>query len=72
MERKRLFTPVKHSDSARWARETLFLALLLNLGEGPLKTVASSASKSNLFFTSMYGASAQPNFGLKPRDILEK
>ncbi len=66
METTCLFTPVNRADSARWVRITIFLALLLNIDESPPKAVATGASKSNLFFSRMFGASAQPRFALVP------
>ena len=67
METTCLFTPVNHAESARWAMQTIFLALLLNPKEGSPKTVATGASKSNLFFSRMFGASAEPRFALVPK-----
>ena len=52
--------------------EYVFLTLLLNPREGSPNVVAAGAARSNLFFSSMYGASAQPNFGLKHRDVFGK
>jgi len=45
--------------------ETLFLTLLLNPDEGSPRMVAAGASKSNLFISNVYGASAEPKFGMK-------
>jgi hypothetical protein len=72
METTSLSNPSSYRESAKRLREWVFLTLLLNPPEGSPIAVAAGASKSNLFFSSMYGASAQPNFGLKPRDAFNK
>ncbi len=65
METIGLSIPSDHYDASRWVMETLFLTLLLNPDEGSLMMVAAGASKSNLFFSNVYGASAEPKFGMK-------
>jgi hypothetical protein len=72
METKSLLNPSSQSESGMKFTGWVFLTLLLNFPAGSPRVVAAGASKSNLFFSSMYGASAQPNFGLKPRDALAK
>jgi len=72
METKSLLNPNSPSESTVKFTEWVFLTLLLNSPEGSPRVVAAGASRSNLFFSSMYGASAQPNFGLKPKDALAK
>ena len=65
-------TSLSNASSYREPRlrfgEWVFLTLLLSPREDSQIVVAAGASKSNLFFSSMYGASAKPNFGLKPRN----
>jgi hypothetical protein len=68
METKRLFSASGSSETLEVERGILFLSLLLNPDVGSPSTVAPGASKSNLFFSKMYGASVKPNLGLKPRD----
>jgi hypothetical protein len=68
METKSLFSASGSRETVDVDREILFLSLLLNPDVGSPSTVAPGASRSNLFFSTMYGASAKPNFGLKPRD----
>jgi hypothetical protein len=68
METKSLFNPSDPAESTMKFREWVFLTLLLGFPARSPRVVAAGASRSNLFFSSMYGASAQPNFGLKPRD----
>ena len=53
------------AESERWVVESLFLTLLLNPDNSSHMVLGASASRSNLFFSSVYGASAEPNFGLK-------
>jgi hypothetical protein len=72
METTSLSKPGSHRESAERFRAYVFLTLLLNPYEGSPIVVAAGASRSNLFFSRMYGASAQPNFGLKPRDAFGK
>ena len=72
METTSLLNPSGPAEAAMKLREWVFLTLLLGFPAGSPRVVAAGASKSNLFFSSMYGASAQPNFGLKPRDALAK
>ena len=72
METTSLSNPGRYRESAKRFREWVFLTLLLNPREDSPIVVAAGASRSNLFFSSMYGASAQPNFGLKPRDAFNK
>jgi hypothetical protein len=67
-----LSDPSSYPESPKRFREWVFLTLLLNPPESSPIAVAAGASKSNLFFSSVYGASAQPNFGLKPRDSFDK
>lgn len=69
METTSLSNPSSHP--AEKFMEYVFLTLLLNPREGSATVVAAGASRSNLFFSRMYGASAQPNFGLKPRDAFD-
>ena len=68
METTSLSNPSSYQESAARFREWVFLTLLLNPREDSPIVVAAGASRSNLFFSSMYGASAKPNFGLKPRN----
>jgi hypothetical protein len=70
METTSLSKPGSHRESAERFSEWVLLTLLLSPHEDSPTVVAVGASRSNLFFSSMYGASAQPNFGLKPRDAL--
>jgi hypothetical protein len=72
METRCLFNPSGQVESAERFSEWVLLTLLLSSHEDSPTVVALGASKSNLFFSSMYGASAQPNFGLKPRDPFRK
>jgi hypothetical protein len=72
METTSLSNPSSYRESAKRLREWVFLTLLLNPREDSPVVVAVGASRSNLFFSSMYGASAQPNFGLKPKDAFDK
>ena len=46
----------------------LFLSFLLDNDVESKSTIAATASRSNLFFARMYGASQKPCFGLKPRN----
>ena len=68
METTSLSYPSSDLESTARSREWVFLTLLLNPCEDSPAVVAAGASRSNLFFSSMYGASAKPNFGLKPRN----
>ena len=52
----------------RWAGMA-FLALLLHPTDESPVVWAAYASESNLFFSNMYGASADIKFGLKPRNV---
>ena len=72
METTSLSDPSNYRELAQRFREWVLLTLLLNPDEDSPIVVAAGASRSNLFFTRMYGASAQPNFGLKPRDAFDK
>jgi hypothetical protein len=72
METTSLSNPSSYRESPERFMEWIFLTLLVNPREDSPTVVAAGASRSNLFFTSMYGASAQPNFGLKPRDAFDK
>jgi len=65
METICLSIPSDHYDASSRVLETVFLALLLNPDEGSSTMVTAGASKSNLFFSSVYGASAEPKFGMK-------
>ena len=53
----------------RWAAGMAFLALLLNPIDESRVGWATYASESNLFFSKMFGASADIKFGLKPRNL---
>jgi hypothetical protein len=68
METEILFSASGSRETVEVERGLLFLSLLLNPDVGSTSTVAPGASRSNLFFSKMYGASAKPNFGLNPRD----
>ena len=68
METDRLFSYNGHFARDRVNREILFLAFLLESDLDSPTVVAAGASRSNLFFSRMFGASAKPNFGLKPRN----
>jgi hypothetical protein len=72
METRCLSNPSSQLESAERFSEWVLLTLLLGPHEDSPTVVAVGASRSNLFFSSMYGASAQPNFGLKPRDTFDK
>ena len=69
METFRLSNRADKRELERWAAGLAFLALLLNpIGESRVGW-AAHASESNLFFSNMYGASADVKFGLKPRNV---
>jgi hypothetical protein len=71
METTSLSNLGSHREPVEQFREWVFLTLLLDPQKGSPIAVAAGASRSNLFFSRMYGASAQPNFGLKPRDAFD-
>jgi len=56
-----------HRKSDGWIGELAFLSVLLKPETGSPIVVAAGASKSNLFFSRMFGASAEPRFGLVPQ-----
>jgi len=68
METTSLSNTSSYLESNEGFREWIFLILLLNPREDSPTVVAAGASRSNLFFSRMYGASAKPNLGLKPRN----
>jgi len=68
METISLSNRSRQRESGRWAAGLLFLALVLNPDNGSLMALGASASRSNLFFSSVYGASAEPKFGMKHPD----
>ncbi len=45
----------------------ILLSILLKAEMGSPVVVAAGGSKSNLFFSRMFGASAEPRFGLAPQ-----
>jgi hypothetical protein len=57
----------RSNEREKLATKILFLALLLNPEEGSPIVVGAGSSKSNLFFSNLYGSSAEPKFGLKLR-----
>ena len=69
METISLSNGPRQRDSERWVAEVLFLTLLLNPDNGSSMVLGASASRSNLFFSSVYGASAESKFGLKYPDL---
>jgi hypothetical protein len=64
MEASCTFHPADHRKSDEWIGEFIFLFILLRPETGSPIVVAAGASKSNLFFSRMFGASAEPQFGL--------
>jgi len=67
MGTKVVFNPANHWESQRRVWRSVFLTLPLDSDEGSPRVVATGASKSNLFFSRMFGASAEPRFGLTPK-----
>jgi len=67
MGTKVVFNPANHWESQRRVWTSAFLTLPLDSDEGSPRVVATGASKSNLFFSRMFGASAEPRFGLTPK-----
>ena len=65
METESLFSS-SSNPAGEIGGEILFLALLLTQVESSPTVVAAGASKSNLFFSRMFGASAEANFGPRP------
>jgi len=59
---------LNHTERLETGMRILLLAILFSQSEVAPTTVAATASKSNLFFSNMYGASADSKFGLKPKD----
>lgn len=67
METVCLSNRTAQAESVEVVMEFLLLALLLKPDKTPI-VVGAGASKSNFFFSRMYGASAQSKFGLKPKN----
>src|SRR5260370_4345576 len=67
MEMIVVFNPANHRESVRQIWRGVFLTLLLDPHGGSPQVVATGASKSNLFFSSMFGSSAKPRFALTPK-----
>ncbi len=67
METSSLST-LSYTNRLETSMRILLFAILLNQREAAPTTVAATASRSNLFFSNMYGASADSKFGLKPKD----
>ncbi|OLE58747.1 MAG: hypothetical protein AUG17_06065 [Crenarchaeota archaeon 13_1_20CM_2_53_14] len=68
METSCLYYPADQRDGCEWVGRALFLTLLLNPDQDSRTTVATGASRSNLFFSRMFGASLERRSGLGPRD----
>ena len=65
MEASSHFHSVDPRESGDWA-QAIILSLLLNAVDDSPVIVAAGASKSNLFFSAMFGASAEPRFAVAP------
>ncbi len=67
MEASCTFHYADHRKSDEWVRDLILLSILLKPETDSPITVAAGASKSNLFFSRMFGASAEPKFSLAPQ-----